>query len=658
MALVRALARAAFVCAASLLTWVSLSVAQAAPPAEVYGHLPQFDHAQISPDGTHVAAIEGRGRFGVIAIYDLGAPSSPPVTYAPDDWMMPRSVAWANNQRVLIEAQYALRAATGVGFYPYVMSRVISIDRNGGDAKTLMSDKPELRSDHGSGAIIELGRGDPSYVLMVAQTKHTMNYTLDIFRVDPATGTSKKLEEGKPETHGWVTDGHGNVIMREDIDNDVTTFLARLPGASDWNEVYRYTDDTKTVSGISIIGHSPNAEEVYAVARSGGDHQSIYKLNLRTKTLTPVVAADPHVDLFGSIVDPATENLWGASFNWDHLRRQFFDSAAGSLYATLQSKFPGCDVEVVSASADASRVIAKVEGASNPGRAFYLFDTKSGQTTKLGAKYPELSAADLATPHFFTYQSRDGKEIPAYLTLPAGAGAKPLPLVVLPHGGPAARDDEFFDFITQFIASRGYAVLQPQFRGSDGYGSAFEEAGKFQWGLGMQDDVTDGVQKLIADKKVDPARVCIVGASYGAYAALVGAMQTPQIYRCAVGLSGVYDLKLILLERWVYAQHGYTDYYYWHSVIGDVKKDAEKLDRASPALHADKISVPVLLLHGTNDLTLAVVHGQLMAKALKDAGKEYNYIELDGEDHHLSQGSTRTQALKEIGAFLAKYLGP
>jgi dipeptidyl aminopeptidase/acylaminoacyl peptidase len=657
MALFRVWTRAAFLCAASLFI-CALSSAEAAPPAEVYGHLPTFDHAQISPDGTHVAAIEGRGRFGVVTIYDLTSPGAAPVTYTPDPWIMPRYILWANNQRLLVGADYALRAANGKGFFPYVMSRVISIDRNGGDAKTLLIDKPELRSEKLSGSIIEIGRGEPSYVLMVAQTKHTRNYTLDIFRVDPATGSSKKLEEGKPETYGWVTDGRGNALMRKDIDGNATTYFARLPGSREWTEVYRFTDATKIASGISIIGTSANVEEVYVAARAGGERQSIYRLNLRTKSLTPVLPADPHVDLYGGILDPATQNLWGASFNWDRLRRQFFDSAAAALYATLQSKFPGNDVSVVSSSADGARVIARVEGMSNPGGAYYLYDTKSGQTTKLGARYPELSGADLATPRFFTYQSRDGKEIPAYLTLPPGASAKPPPLVVLPHGGPAARDDDSFDFFVQFFASRGYAVFQPQFRGSEGYGSAFEEAGKFQWGLAMQDDVTDGVQKLIADKKVDPARICIVGASYGGYAALVGAMQTPQLYRCAVGMSGLYELKLFLMERWFYATRGYTDYYYWESTIGDTRKDGRKLDAASPALHADKISVPVLLLHGSNDLTVAVVHGQLMAKALKDAGKEHSYVELEGEDHYFSQGSTRTQTLREIGAFLAKYLGP
>jgi dipeptidyl aminopeptidase/acylaminoacyl peptidase len=657
MFMFRTFLRCVVFCTVSLVT-VFISPGFAAPPVEVYGHLPVVGQAQISPDGTHLATIEGRGRFGVITITDLSTPGAAQVTYIPDDELMPRSIAWANNQRLLIEVQYALRSAAGVGFFPYVMTRVISIDRRGGDEKTLLSDKAELRSDNLSGSILEIDRGDPSYVLMVAQTRHAMNYTTDVFRVDPATGASKKIEEGRDGTFFWFTDGHGNVIMREDIEGDVTSYSARVPGSSEWVEVYRYTEDARVSSGIQVLGHSSNPEEVYVAGRYGADHESIYKFNLRTRALTGVVAADPHVDLLGEIENPATGDLWGAAFDWDRLRRQFIDNAAGTLYATLQSKFPGCDVGVVSSTADGSRVVVGVEGPSNPGGAFYLFDTKSGQTTKIGAKYPELTAADRTVPQFFTYQSRDGKTIPAYLTLPAGAAGKQVPLVVFPHGGPASRDTEGFDFFVQFFASRGYAVFQPEFRGSEGYGRDFEEAGKFQWGLAMQDDITDGVQKLIADKKVDPARICIAGASYGAYAALVGAMQSPQPYKCAIGLAGVYDLRLILLERFVYAQRGYTDYYYWHSIIGDTKKDAAKLDAASPALNASKISVPVLLLHGTNDLTLAIVHGQLMAKALKDAGKEYTYIELEGEDHHLSQGSTRTQALREMGNFLAKYLGP
>jgi dipeptidyl aminopeptidase/acylaminoacyl peptidase len=265
-----------------------------------------------------------------------------------------------------------------------------------------------------------------------------------------------------------------------------------------------------------------------------------------------------------------------------------------------------------------------------------------------------LVNAPLGEVREFTYKARDGYEIPAFVTLPAGAGDKQLPMVVLPHGGPESRDVRCFDWLAQFLASRGYAVLQPQFRGSTGYGEAHRKAGYRQWGRLMQDDVTDGVKALIEQGIADPKRVCIVGASYGGYAALAGAAFTPELYACAVSINGISNLSAMLNFEEAYAGKESDSVRYWKDHIG-LKTSPEVLSR-SPARAATNVRAAVLLLHGVNDSVVPIAQSREMASALKSLGKAHTLIELPGEDHWLSRSDSRTRVLTEMEAFLATHL--
>jgi dipeptidyl aminopeptidase/acylaminoacyl peptidase len=234
---------------------------------------------------------------------------------------------------------------------------------------------------------------------------------------------------------------------------------------------------------------------------------------------------------------------------------------------------------------------------------------------------------------------------------------KNLPIVVLPHGGPDARDKIDFDWMAQFFANRGYAVLQPNYRGSSGYGRKFTEAGLHQWGLKMQDDITDGVKKLIADGIADPKRVCIVGGSYGGYAALAGAALTPDVYACAVSFAGISDLpRMLSSDRARYGKNSHVTSF-WKSRIGSAYDDSDQLRATSPARHADQIKCPVLLMHGEGDTTVPIEQSEIMADAMKSAGKNVEFIRFPGEDHYFNLADTRVRFLKETEAFLQKNIG-
>jgi dipeptidyl aminopeptidase/acylaminoacyl peptidase len=252
----------------------------------------------------------------------------------------------------------------------------------------------------------------------------------------------------------------------------------------------------------------------------------------------------------------------------------------------------------------------------------------------------------------YGYAAGDGLHIPAYLTLPPGKPPHNLPLVVVPHGGPDDRDDMTFDFIRQFLANRGYAVLQPQFRGSRGFGRAFTRAGFGQWGLRVQDDISDGVRKTIADGVADPRRICIFGASYGGYAALAGATLTPDLYACVASLAGPSNLEDML--DYSRDQFGRETKDYWMARIGE---DSAHRDAASPALHADRVKAPVLLLHSELDITVPISQSETMEKALEKAGKKVEFVRLPGDDHYMALEQTRLRVLQELEKFLAANIG-
>jgi dipeptidyl aminopeptidase/acylaminoacyl peptidase len=279
--------------------------------------------------------------------------------------------------------------------------------------------------------------------------------------------------------------------------------------------------------------------------------------------------------------------------------------------------------------------------------------------TTVGEAYTAIPADQVAPVALLTYRAADGLEIHAYLTTPRGRPVRDLPLVVLAHGGPASRDESGFDWWAQALASRGYAVLQANFRGSTGYGEAFMEAGYGEWGGKMQTDLSDGVRHLVEQGVADPRRVCIVGASYGGYAALAGPTLDPGVYRCAVSVAGVSDLRRMIAYAAVRGERRDNEAVrYWSRFMGGEGPGDRSLDARSPARLAQRADAPILLIHGRDDTVVPMEQSRAMADALKDAGKPYQLVELAGEDHWLSRAETRQRMLREAIGFLETHNPP
>jgi cephalosporin-C deacetylase-like acetyl esterase len=472
----------------------------------------------------------------------------------------------------------------------------------------------------------------------------------NLYLVDLQSGEGKRLEQGSPFTDEWVVDAAGSVIARGEWDAKRGNYRVLCRSGGGWKTAFEQTG-----SGLTLAAISADSMSALAIGQVGDSGRNLWRVPCDGGA-PQVVVSEPPMDLESFVLDPMTGAVAGARAGGDAQRRVWIDKSLSAKEASLARAFPGKPVSIQGRSRDGKRVLARVSGpVSAP--TYYLVDDTTRKAEMVGESYPRLTEASLGEVRALTYTARDGAKIPAYLTLPPGGGGKDLPLVVLPHGGPQARDDFDFDWWAQFLASRGYAVLQPQFRGSTGFGDAHRRAGYREWGGIMQHDVTDGVKHLISQGVARADRICIVGASYGGYAALAGAAFTPELYRCAVSVAGVSDLPAFIgyVEKRSADGDESDAVSYWTDHIGP--KLDPNVAKASPAKAAAAVQAEVLLIHGIDDTVVPLSQSVIMQKALEEEGKAVKLLKLLGEDHWLSRSETRVRMLVEIEAFLRKHLG-
>jgi dipeptidyl aminopeptidase/acylaminoacyl peptidase len=637
----------------TLINWLAAALAAmictpafATPGADVYGNTPDLEGIRLSHDARRIAYVQTRNGGHVVFIEELASGAQCGFAVAK---LKVRELYWAPQGRLLI------RVSPSSG----ERSRFVSIDTKCSDPRLVFKgdvtseSRPIAWAPDGKRllwsrlAISERVRG-------VLKTRIDMN----VFAVDPVTGAAEVVEKGSWKTVDWLVDAEGNIRVRIDETRDgVVSVFARSAAGGEWAEVFSARNDpANRGSGVPFVAMGPKPDTVYVLTRDGGDKLGAYEFDLPTKSLGRAVFRHADYDVDNYQLDDFTNQVIGVQYT-DHIRKvDYIDPALAKVVAALRALLPGEQVNVQSMSRDRSSYILRADGPGNPTGTYFHANTTRGQVNRLGARYPAIDPADIAAVRPIPYVARDGLKIPAYLTLPPHTKAGKLPLVVMPHGGPEARDSASFNSWAQFLATRGYAVFQPQFRGSDGYGLSFRQAGRLQWGLKMQDDITDGVQKLIEDGVVDPARVCIFGWSYGGYAAMAGLAFTPDLYKCGISGAGVSDLVFMFGHLRRKEPDSWAEVNYWFEVIGDVFKDAERLKATSPINNVDKMKAPLLLLHAEDDTIVPWRQSEAMAIALKRAGKKSEFILLEGDDHWLSHADTETRVLREIERFLGLHL--
>jgi dipeptidyl aminopeptidase/acylaminoacyl peptidase len=627
------------------------SVIQAAPrpPPEAFAALPGFSNIAISPDATKLAygALRADGNLDIM-VYDLS--TSRAVAIGMGDIKL-RDIRFEDSGAILVTG-----SGTTTAFGGYTeMYRVYSVDLIRKKSSSLLTQGNTTRNYSTGMNLVSLLPAAPNSVIMSTYELISGNSaSLNLYKVALDSTSVEMVSRGTSHTYDWLTDNEGNPVARADLNLASKTTTLWLKGAGrDWREALKI-EDTGT-RAISLYGFSPSGSVLFG-RWSDNQFGALEGINRSTGEISTIVRADG-IELSGILTDGYSQQLLGVRIGGLNPDIRWTNPELLAAQAQLEVQFPSKIVSILDYTPDRKKVVAAVETTSEPPK-MYLLDMTVPSITFIGSVMPGLANVVMGNVKATTFKSRDGVDIPVYVTTPAGhPNAKNAPTIIFPHGGPAARDEPRFDWWAQFMASRGYVVIQPQFRGSTGFGEAFAEAGVRQWGRRMQDDVSDAVAWAVKEGMTDASRICIVGASYGGYSALVGATMTPDLYKCAVSVAGVSDLpQMMREERSETAGRRSASVNYWANHIG--ADDRAAMEAASPRRLAGAVRAPILLIHGREDTVVKFNQSRTMATALRAANKPFKLVELAGEDHWLSRASTRLQMLREIDAFLAENLGP
>jgi dipeptidyl aminopeptidase/acylaminoacyl peptidase len=649
--------------AAALLCASGPALAQAVvlepPPAAAFGRIPALEDVQISPDGKRLALLGSAPDQDVLNIVGIDDQSVVTLPFGEYDT---RGVQWAGDGQLVVSASIYQHPSWAKPNVFYHFTRSVIVTREGKLVGGVLSNSPDAAYALSLpvASVVESGKSPELIVLAPADNKATQDpmsrlkkesddyYASGLWRVDAATGRGKLDESGPPGVYLWGLDLNGEARVRgdEDLTSHRSQFMVRPKGKRAWETISRSAPGEDR---IGYLGYSDAEDAIYyAVVEGGGE--KVARRTLKDGAVTMVGPAQPARDV-GMLWDPRRKSPVAIVSYGLEPKYEWLDPEIGGVFNSMSRAFKGKQVILNDWSADRTKFVLMVEGGAAP-PSWYLYDKAAKSVSPIQDSYPELKDAQLGAKSAIAYKARDGLEIPAWLTLPPGmtaSAARKLPLIVLPHGGPHSRDDSGFDYLSQFLASRGYAVLQPQFRGSTGFGSDFVRKGYKEWGGKMQTDLLDGIADLAGKGTVDPARVCIVGWSYGGYAALAGATLHPEAYKCAASINGVSDLQMLLGENLrMFAGDGFD----LEQTVGDAELDKALLIAQSPAQHADQARAPILLIAGRADTTVPFEQTERMHRALTAEGKKVELVTFEGDDHYLRSNKSRIPMLQALEVFL------
>lgn len=632
----------------SYLAAVSFAAAER-PPIEVYGQRPEIVDVALSPDGAHFAYIGNNEDGEFFAVAKVGGG----IVGAAKGELKTRYVSFADSKHAILHVS---ETASMIGVRgKWENSGAIAYNMETKKMKVLLRGTDELYpAQSGLGEIVGYSAGSND-VFMPAYMDHGPgDPTYDLLKVDLDTGRGKVFSKGSYHAIDFFVDRDGTVLAREEFDEDDHLYRIQTRLNGKLEEVYRA--ENTLLPTLSLLAVSSDKSALIVGTRLEGEQfDRIAKLGFDGK-LSPPLYRSESADVEQVLTD-INRVAFGVQFAGMKPSYSLNDPALNATIGALVEMFADSSVELRGWSDDWSKILIFVEGGAEA-PAYYVLDAPKKSLTKVASPYSRIPSSEIGVTIPIEYKARDGRKIPSVVTMPPGKqlGDK-LPLIVMPHGGPEAYDAIGFDYMAQYFANRGYMVLQPNFRGSAGFGIDHLEAGYGEWGGKMQDDVTDGVELLIRKGWADAERVCIIGGSYGGYAALAGGAFTPDLYKCVAAIAPVSDVKAMLDEAKSESGADSTTLAYWTMLVGDRKKEKAKLDAISPANFAANFKAPVLLLHGNDDTVVPYSHSSKMESALKRAGKPVKLVKLKGEDHWLSQSETRLQALKELDAFVAANIG-
>ncbi len=594
---------------------------------------PEMSSFQISPDGKYYSYLAPYEKRMNLHVRSIESNETIRITEQLD-----RDIAgyfWANDNRLV----YLKDDNGDENFY------IVAVDANGENLIALTKEEG-VRTQ-----IIDNLENDKEHMIVGLNKRNPQVF--DPYRLNINTGEMTMIAENPGNITGWMTDHDGKLRVAMTSDGVSTSILYRETEDMDFAPVLT----TNFKNTLSPQFFTFDNKKLYASSNLGRDKAAIVVFDPSTGKEEEVLFEDPEYDVTGLSYSEKEKKLIAASYTGVKHRYHFFDEEYKSMHAQLEKEFPGLEIYVTSTTDAEDKFIIRTYGDKSLGE-YYLYDRATKEISDIGDPSPWIDESMMASMHPITYKSRDGLTIHGYLTLPAGvemADAKNLPVVVNPHGGPWARDTWGFNPEIQFLANRGYAVLQMNFRGSVGYGREFWEASFREWGKKMQDDITDGVNYLVEKGIADKDRVAIYGGSYGGYATLAGLAFSPDVYACGidyVGVSNLFTFMGTIPPYWEpFKQMMYE-------MVGDPTNPADSLmlREASPVFHVDKIQAPLYIAQGAMDPRVNKDESDQMVEAMRERGVEVEYLVKDNEGHGFRNEENKFEFYRAMESFLAKHL--
>lgn len=631
------------------------------------GENDKVDYAQLATIFTNARSIQNSkiDNKGVekVPIEDFfKTPSALGYSMSPDGKYLAYFAPWKNRRNV-----YIIPAGGGepkritsskdrdIVSYAWKNDKIIYLKDNGGDENYhiylagmdgIAEDKDLTPYPGVLAYYVDLLKGNDNEILITMNKQDPKVF--DIYKLDITNGNTTMVAQNPGNITGWLTDCNGKLRMAVIDDGIQSQILYREKEEDEFKLILA----TEYGESFSPIMFDKDNKSIYAATNVGRDTAAIVKFDLESKK-QDVIYERNDVDVSNLIVNPKTKEVLGIIYITDKIRQEYFNKKLKDIMDKVSAKFDrDKQIGINDLSEDLAKFIFSVGDDRDPG-AYYFYDSSTDKLKKLGDVLPSINPEKMAKMLPISYKSRDGLTIHGYLTLPANKIPENLPVIVNPHGGPWARDTWGYNQEVQFLANRGYAVLQVNFRGSTGYGKKFVDAGNKQWGLKMQDDITDGVQWLIKQGIADPKKIGIYGASYGGYATLAGIAFTPDLYAAAVDYCGVSNIFTLLKTIPPYWE---TQVKMFHERVGDPEKDKELLTKISPVFHADKIKTPLFVAQGANDPRVNKAESDQIVEALKKRNITVEYMVKDNEGHGFANEENRFDFYKAMESFFAKHL--
>jgi dipeptidyl aminopeptidase/acylaminoacyl peptidase len=642
-------------------------------PVEYFAQLPAIKDAALSPDGKSLAAIVERNGSYVVATFDLTSEGlGNPHAFDAGNNARYNWVRWANNDKLLIRISLSedIKKFRGVveSNWLYVADKELTQVNPLLDAQ-FVNGGVYLDYANIAGFIDD----DPNHILMVLQSdtrtkksklydtvgSETSNLPYSVFKVNVNNRSMKRIRKGSRDIFRWSTDRQGRLRMGlgyERKGKNVSRLSTNIKVKNVATNKWETEKDHPILAGdVYIYGFDADPNVLYIGRYAERDTRGLYTYNLGTKSLSSAIYHNDDHDIGGIMVSADRKRVVGYYYSDEEGKSIYFDDIAKARNAQLDKKFPEFAVTTYDETTDGEWAVLRVS-APDYLPEMILYSYKSNKAITLSKLYPKLRDIDIGPVKTVKYTARDGAKVPAYVTLPPaffeGAKLENLPFIIYPHGGPESRNYGGFDYRAQMLASRGYGVLQMNFRGSSGYGKVFKDAGRKNWQV-MQNDVVDGVNWLIEKGYADKDRICITGGSYGGYAAVISAINNPNMYACVASFAGVMDIPRLVDDAVEDGDRNIINY----SIVSGFENRAE-MRRQSPARRTEELKPPLLLAHGERDLVVDYKHQyKVMHGALKKSSAKVTYLSFPLGDHYLSRGEDRLAYHKALGQFLLENLG-